>query len=108
MGSTSKVLGRAMAERVLVEGLVEPVRKRGDRRRERGRGRVVLVGSLAGRAPIPFQSHYSSTKAAIDALALSLRNEVGPLGLGVSLIVLFLVTYLPSDVVLVLSRLVER
>lgn len=54
--------------------------------RERGRGRVVLVGSLAGRAPIPFQSHYSSTKAAIDALALSLRNEVSPLGIGVSLI----------------------
>jgi NAD(P)-dependent dehydrogenase (short-subunit alcohol dehydrogenase family) len=54
--------------------------------RKRGSGRVVLVGSLAGRAPIPFQSHYSSTKAAIDALALSLRNEVGPLGIGVSLI----------------------
>ena len=54
--------------------------------RERGFGRVVLVGSLAGRAPIPFQSHYSSTKAAIDALALSLRNEVGLLGVGVSLI----------------------
>ena len=54
--------------------------------RARGAGRIALVGSLAGRAPIPFQSHYSSTKAAIDALALSLRNEVGPLGLGVSLI----------------------
>lgn len=54
--------------------------------RTSGLGRIVLVGSLAGRAPIPFQSHYSSTKAAIDALALSLRNEIGPLGLGVSLI----------------------
>jgi NAD(P)-dependent dehydrogenase (short-subunit alcohol dehydrogenase family) len=54
--------------------------------RKRGRGRIVLVGSLAGRAPIPFQSHYSSSKAAIDALALSLRNEVGPLGIGVSLV----------------------
>ncbi|MCA9511069.1 MAG: SDR family NAD(P)-dependent oxidoreductase, partial [Myxococcales bacterium] len=54
--------------------------------RERGRGRVVLVGSLAGRAPIPFQSHYSSSKAAIDALALALRNEVGPLGIGVTLV----------------------
>jgi len=54
--------------------------------RTRGYGRVVLVGSLAGRAPIPFQSHYSSTKAAIDALALALRNEIGPLGIGVSLV----------------------
>ena len=56
------------------------------RMRGQGYGRVVLVGSLAGRAPIPFQSHYSSTKAAIDALALSLRNEVAPLGITVSLV----------------------
>ena len=37
--------------------------------RERGSGRVILVGSLAGRAPIPFQAHYSASKAAIDALS---------------------------------------
>lgn len=54
--------------------------------RRQAYGRVILVGSLAGRAPIPFQSHYSSTKAAIDALALSLRNEVAPLGIAVSLV----------------------
>lgn len=54
--------------------------------RERRHGRIALVGSLAGRAPIPFQSHYSSTKAAIDALALGLRNELHPLGIKVSLI----------------------
>jgi NAD(P)-dependent dehydrogenase (short-subunit alcohol dehydrogenase family) len=54
--------------------------------RERGAGRVVLVGSLAGRASIPFQSHYSSSKAAIDALAQSLRAEVGPCGVHVSLV----------------------
>ncbi len=33
----------------------------------RARGRVVLIGSLAGRAPIPFQAHSSATKAAVDA-----------------------------------------
>lgn len=54
--------------------------------RESGRGRVVLVGSLAGRAPIPFQAHYSATKAAIDALALSLRNELHASGVRVSLV----------------------
>ena len=54
--------------------------------REAGSGRIALVGSLAGRAPIPFQSHYSSSKAAIEALALALHNEVGPHGVGVSLI----------------------
>ncbi len=50
------------------------------------RGRIALVGSLAGRAPIPFQSHYSSSKAAIDALVMSLRNETHPYGVHVSLI----------------------
>jgi NAD(P)-dependent dehydrogenase (short-subunit alcohol dehydrogenase family) len=54
--------------------------------RRAGRGRIVLVGSLAGRAPIPFQAHYSATKAAVDALALSLRNELHGSGVHVSLI----------------------
>lgn len=54
--------------------------------RHAGQGRIVLVGSLAGRAPIPFQAHYSASKAAIDALAQSLHNEVAPLGLHVSLV----------------------
>lgn len=51
-----------------------------------GTGRVLIVGSLAGRAPIPFQGHYSASKAAVDALAASLANEVRPFGLHVSLI----------------------
>jgi NAD(P)-dependent dehydrogenase (short-subunit alcohol dehydrogenase family) len=54
--------------------------------REAGRGRVVLVGSLAGRAPIPFQAHYSASKAATDALALALRSELEPTGVSVSLV----------------------
>lgn len=49
-------------------------------------GRIVIVGSLAARAPIPFQSHYSATKAAVDALAGALVNEVRPFGIQVSLI----------------------
>ncbi len=54
--------------------------------RERRSGRIVLVGSLAGRFPIPFQAHYSATKAATDALALSLANELHPHGVTVSLV----------------------
>jgi short-subunit dehydrogenase len=45
-----------------------------------------VVGSLAGRAPIPFQAHYSASKAALDALTLALRTEVAPLGVAVSLV----------------------
>ena len=54
--------------------------------REARRGRVVVVGSLAGRAPIPFQAHYSATKAALEALTLALRLEVAPFGIVVSLV----------------------
>ena len=54
--------------------------------RERRSGRVLLVGSLAGRAPIPFQAHYSASKAAVDALAGALVNELRPFRIFVSLI----------------------
>ena len=48
--------------------------------------RIVLIGSLAGRSPIPFQAHYSASKGAVDALALALRNELHGLGVRVSLV----------------------
>ena len=54
--------------------------------RERGSGRIVVVGSLAGRAPIPFQAHYSASKAALDALVLALRNELAGTGVFASLV----------------------
>jgi len=44
--------------------------------RAQGRGRLLVVGSLAGRAPIPFQSHYSASKAALEATVLALRTEL--------------------------------
>jgi len=49
-------------------------------------GRAVVVGSLAGRAPIPFQAHYSASKAALDALVLALRNELHGSGVWASLV----------------------
>jgi len=49
-------------------------------------GRIVIVGSLGAHAPIPFQSHYSASKAAVAALALALRNEVHRDGVQVSLV----------------------
>lgn len=54
--------------------------------RERDHGRILLVGSLSGRAPIPFQAHYSASKAAIEALAFSLANEIEPFDVSVHLI----------------------
>lgn len=41
-------------------------------------GRIINVGSLGGRAIIPFQSHYSASKAALDAFTQALRMELHP------------------------------
>ena len=51
--------------------------------RERGRGRIVSLSSVAGPIPIPFQAYYSATKAAINAYSLALANEVKPFGIEV-------------------------
>jgi short-subunit dehydrogenase len=56
------------------------------RMRERNTGRILLVGSLSGRAPIPFQAHYSASKAAIESIAFGLANEIEPYDVSVSLI----------------------
>ena len=54
--------------------------------REAQGGRILLVGSLSGRSPIPFQAHYSASKAAIESLAFALSNELAETGVRVSLI----------------------
>lgn len=69
-----------------VFGTLHPVRAVLPAMRAQRGGRIVLVGSLAARAPIPFQGHYSATKAAIAALAWALRVETAPDGILVSLV----------------------
>lgn len=51
--------------------------------RERGRGRIVNISSVAGAIPIPFQTYYSCSKAAINAYTMALANEVRPYGITV-------------------------
>ncbi len=46
-------------------------------------GRILFTGSIAGILPIPFQAWYSVSKAAVNAYALALRNEVAPYGISV-------------------------
>lgn len=54
--------------------------------RERGGGMVVVVSSIAGQMPIPFQSHYSSSKYALEAYAEALRMETRAYGIRVTLV----------------------
>ena len=51
--------------------------------RRAGRGRIVNVSSVAAVIPIPFQSFYSASKAAINAYSMALANEVRPYGVSV-------------------------
>jgi NAD(P)-dependent dehydrogenase (short-subunit alcohol dehydrogenase family) len=50
------------------------------------RGRIVIVGSIAGRISAPFVGPYSASKAALAMLADALRQELAPSGISVSLL----------------------
>jgi NAD(P)-dependent dehydrogenase (short-subunit alcohol dehydrogenase family) len=52
--------------------------------RRQGRGRIVNTSSVAAVTPIPFQTYYSVSKAAINSFTMSLGNEVRPYGIRVS------------------------
>lgn len=49
-------------------------------------GRIINVGSMAGEAPFPFLSPYCATKYALRAVTDSLRVEIEPYGIHVSII----------------------
>ncbi|RPA10372.1 SDR family oxidoreductase [Gordonia sp. OPL2] len=48
--------------------------------RERGRGTVVMVGSMLSSFPVAFRSNYTATKSALKAFAFATRREVAPYG----------------------------
>jgi NAD(P)-dependent dehydrogenase (short-subunit alcohol dehydrogenase family) len=50
------------------------------------RGRIVNMGSIAGRLATPFSSAYSASKFALEALTDALRLELAPWGISVSII----------------------
>ena len=49
-------------------------------------GQIVLIGSLAGLAASPGTRMYNATKFGLRGFALSFRQEMEPLGVGVSLV----------------------
>lgn len=52
-------------------------------RKER-KGRIINISSVASPIPIPFQTFYSASKAAIDSLTFALRAEVSDFNIKVS------------------------
>jgi short-subunit dehydrogenase len=53
---------------------------------ERGRGRIVLIGSLAGKAGSPRSSVYNSTKFGLRGFAFGLSADLAGTGVGVSVV----------------------
>jgi NAD(P)-dependent dehydrogenase (short-subunit alcohol dehydrogenase family) len=52
----------------------------------KGFGRIVNIGSIGGRMATPFQGAYNASKFAMEALTDSLRMELKPWGLHVSIV----------------------
>jgi 1-acylglycerone phosphate reductase len=46
------------------------------------KGTVINIGSIAGKAPIPWQGYYNASKAAVHLLSDQLRLELSPFGVG--------------------------
>jgi len=59
--------------------------------RKQGFGRIIYTSSVAAILAVPYQAFYSASKAAINALALALANEVREFGISVSVM-------MPGDV----------
>ena len=52
----------------------------------KGRGRIVFIGSIAGKMATPFLGPYCASKHAMEALSDSLRQELRPWGIPVALV----------------------
>jgi NAD(P)-dependent dehydrogenase (short-subunit alcohol dehydrogenase family) len=52
----------------------------------RGRGRVVFMGSIAGKSALPFLGAYAAAKHALEAIADALRVELAPWGIEVAIV----------------------
>lgn len=59
--------------------------------RQQRSGRIIYTSSVAAILSVPYQSFYSASKAAINAMALALQNEVRDFGISVSVM-------MPGDV----------
>jgi short-subunit dehydrogenase len=67
-----------------VTGTLFLIHKVGREMRERGSGRILITGSIAGFLPGTFQAVYNGTKALLDSFAFALRAELKDSGVTVT------------------------
>ena len=61
--------------------LIQPIAKK---MVQRGEGRILITGSIAGHVPAAFQAVYHASKAFIDSFAAAFRNELKDTGVTVT------------------------
>lgn len=69
-----------------VTGTLYLIHRLGRGMRARGRGRILITGSIAGYMPGTFQAVYNGTKAFIDSFSIALRHELKDSGVTVTLL----------------------
>ncbi|HKR11637.1 MAG TPA: SDR family NAD(P)-dependent oxidoreductase [Pyrinomonadaceae bacterium] len=67
-----------------ITGTIYLVHKVGRGMRNRGEGKILLTGSVAGFMPGSFTAVYNGTKAFIDSFSFALRNELKDTGITVT------------------------
>jgi uncharacterized protein len=67
-----------------VTGTVYLLHRIGRDMRGRGRGRILITGSIAGLMPGAYQAVYNATKAFLDSFSYALRNELKDTGITVT------------------------
>jgi short-subunit dehydrogenase len=67
-----------------ITGTVYLVQRVGRDMRERGQGRILITGSIAGFMPGSFQAVYNGTKAFLNSFSWALRNELKDTGVTVT------------------------
>jgi len=67
-----------------ITGTIYLIHRVGKHMQARGRGRILITGSIAGYMPGSFQAVYNATKAFVDSFSFALRNELKDTGVTVT------------------------
>ena len=94
VANAGRGLGRAFLEQDLdealgvvhtnIDGTIRLIHPIANEMRSRGRGRVLITGSIAGLMPGTFQAVYNGSKAFLDSFAVALNSELAESGVTVT------------------------
>jgi short-subunit dehydrogenase len=94
LANAGRGLGRAFLDQDLTEalrvvhtnidGTIRLIHAVGQGMRQRGQGRILITGSIAGLMPGTFQAVYNGSKAFLDSFSVALSNELKDSGVTVT------------------------